>query len=133
MYIHVRGSCLDKYISIALGPLRQKFLTPPLPINPSCHSTDHLKKRISSQQSSFSSSSVFLCVSSSATFFLILVMAIFCPLQLFIVLGFVFCNIIFSFVNLHVTSLTSIWKVSYNSGFYVDLLAPCPPPLHVVI
>ena len=37
------------------------------PINPSCHSTGHLKKRIPSQQSSFSSSSVFLCVSSSAT------------------------------------------------------------------
>ena len=102
-------------------------------INPSCHSTGHLKKRISSQQSSFSSSSVFLCISSSTTFFLILVVAIFCPVQLFIVLSFVFCNIIFSFVSLHVTSLTSIWKGSYNSAFYVKLLAPCPPPLHVVI
>ena len=75
-------------------------------INPSCHSTGHLKKRISSQQSSFSSSLVFQCVSSSATFFfLILAVAIFCPVQLFIVLSFVFCNIIFSFVSLYVTSL----------------------------
>ena len=76
------------------------------PINPSCHSTGHPKKRISSQQSSFSSSLVFQCVSSSATFFfLILAVAIFCPVQLFIVLSFVFCNIIFSFVSLYVTSL----------------------------
>ena len=29
----------------------------------------------------------------------------------------VFCNIIFSFVSLHLTSLTSIWKGSYNSAF----------------
>ena len=87
------------------------------PINPSCHSTGHLKKRISSQQSSFSSSSVFLCVSSSATFFLILVVAIFCLVQLFIVLSFVFCNITFSCVSLHVTRLTIIWKGSYDSAF----------------
>ena len=37
------------------------------PINPSCHNAGHLKKRIPSQQSSFSSSLVFLCVSSPAT------------------------------------------------------------------
>ena len=97
------------------------------PINPSCHNTNHLKKRISSQQSSFSSSSVFLCVSSSTTFFLILVVAIFCPVQLFIVLSFVFCNIIFSFVSLHVTSLTGIWKRSYNSAFLCWLVSPLPP------
>ena len=30
MYIHVRGNCLDKYINIALGPPRQKFLALPL-------------------------------------------------------------------------------------------------------
>ena len=30
VYIHVRENCLDKYISIALDPPRQKFLTPPL-------------------------------------------------------------------------------------------------------
>ena len=32
VYIYMRGSCLDKYISIALGPSRQKFLAPP-----ACH------------------------------------------------------------------------------------------------
>ena len=30
VYIYVRESCLDKYISIAFGPPRQKFLAPPL-------------------------------------------------------------------------------------------------------
>ena len=30
MCIYVRGSCLDKYISVTLGPLKQKFLAPPL-------------------------------------------------------------------------------------------------------
>ena len=28
-------------------------------------------------------------------------------------------------------ALTSIWKGSYNSAFYVNLLAPSPPPLRV--
>ena len=27
------GSCLNKYISLALGPPRQKFLTPPIEMN----------------------------------------------------------------------------------------------------
>ena len=97
-------------IPVDFGEFRPKYQFQPIlksnPINPSCHSTSHLKKHISSQQSSFSSSLVFLCVSSSATFFLILVEAIFCPVQLFIMLSLVFCNIIFSFVSLHVTSLT---------------------------
>ena len=30
VYIYVRGSCLDKYISTALDPPKQKFLTSPL-------------------------------------------------------------------------------------------------------
>ena len=30
MYIYVYGSCLDKYISVALDPSKQKFLAPPL-------------------------------------------------------------------------------------------------------
>ena len=30
VYIYVRRSCLDKYISIALGPSNQKFLAPSL-------------------------------------------------------------------------------------------------------
>ena len=42
VYIHVRGSCLDKYISIALGPLRQKFLAPPLAVGtPFAHHHNH--------------------------------------------------------------------------------------------
>ena len=32
VYIYVRGSCLDKYISVTLGPPKQKFLVPPLKI-----------------------------------------------------------------------------------------------------
>ena len=32
VYIYVRRSCLDKYISVTLGPPKQKFLAPPLPL-----------------------------------------------------------------------------------------------------